>query len=101
MEEQLDSAQEAVSVAQTDKEHLAASAYRRYQNALKAAGTVDFDDLLLLTEELFTRFPKIPHGRGQSLRSSPGRRVPGHQRQPVSHRQSLGLRASKPVRRGR
>ena len=51
--------EEAVSVAQTDKEHLAASAYRRYQNALKAAGTVDFDDLLLLTEEIFTRFPKI------------------------------------------
>ena len=51
--------EEAVSVAQTDKEHLAASAYRRYQNALKAAGTVDFDDLLLLTEELFTRFPKL------------------------------------------
>ena len=51
--------EEAVSIAQTDKEHLAASAYRRYQNALKAAGTVDFDDLLLLTEELFTRFPNI------------------------------------------
>ncbi|MGO9111108.1 MAG: ATP-dependent helicase [Thermoguttaceae bacterium] len=51
--------EEAVSVAQTDKEHLAASAYRRYQDALKAAGTVDFDDLLLLTEELFARFPKI------------------------------------------
>jgi DNA helicase II / ATP-dependent DNA helicase PcrA len=49
---------EAVSVAQTDKEHLAASAYRRYQKALKAAGVVDFDDLLLLTEELFSRFPK-------------------------------------------
>ncbi len=51
--------EEAVSVAQSDKEHLAASAYRRYQKALKAAGTVDFDDLLLLTEELFDRFPKI------------------------------------------
>ena len=51
--------EEAVATAQTDKEHLAASAYRRYQRALKAAGTVDFDDLLLLTEELFTRFPKI------------------------------------------
>jgi DNA helicase-2/ATP-dependent DNA helicase PcrA len=51
--------EEAVAVAQTDREHLAASAYRRYQSALKAAGTVDFDDLLLLTEELFTRFPKI------------------------------------------
>jgi len=51
--------EEAVSVARTDKEHLAASGYRRYQNALKAAGTVDFDDLLLLTEELFARFPKL------------------------------------------
>jgi DNA helicase-2/ATP-dependent DNA helicase PcrA len=51
--------EEAVAVAQTDKEHLAASAYRRYQKALKAAGSVDFDDLLLLTEELFARFPKI------------------------------------------
>jgi len=51
--------EEAVSVAQTDREHLAASAYRRYQDALKAAGTVDFDDLLLLTEELFNRFPKL------------------------------------------
>lgn len=44
---------QAVSVAQTDKEHLTASAYRRYQDALKAAGAVDFDDLLLLVEELF------------------------------------------------
>lgn len=43
---------EAENVAETDKEHLAAMAYRRYQNALKAAGCVDFDDLLLLTEEL-------------------------------------------------
>lgn len=51
--------EEAVSLAQTDKEHLAASAYRRYQNALKAAGAVDFDDLLLVTEELFQKFPKI------------------------------------------
>jgi DNA helicase-2/ATP-dependent DNA helicase PcrA len=46
---------EAASRAETDKEHLAALAYRRYQRALKAAGAVDFDDLLLLTEELFTK----------------------------------------------
>ena len=45
---------EAVNVAETDKEHLAAVAYRRYQRALKNAGAVDFDDLLLLTEELFS-----------------------------------------------
>ena len=50
--------EQAAALAQTDKEHLAAAAYRRYQKALKAAGAVDFDDLLLLTEELFPRFPR-------------------------------------------
>ncbi|HEX7447235.1 MAG TPA: UvrD-helicase domain-containing protein [Pirellulales bacterium] len=48
---------EAVALAATDKEHLAAMAYRRYQRALKAAGAVDFDDLLLCTEELFGAAP--------------------------------------------
>jgi DNA helicase-2/ATP-dependent DNA helicase PcrA len=46
---------QAESAARTDKEHLAAVAYRRYQTSLKGAGAVDFDDLLLLTEELFAR----------------------------------------------
>lgn len=50
---------EAASRAQTDKEHLAATAYRRYQKALMAAGAVDFDDLLLCTEELFQKFPDV------------------------------------------
>jgi len=50
---------QAVAMAQTNKEHLAAAGYRRYQNALKAAGAVDFDDLLLCTEELFRRFPEV------------------------------------------
>jgi DNA helicase II / ATP-dependent DNA helicase PcrA len=49
---------EAAAIAQTDREHLAAAAYRRYQSALKAAGAVDFDDMLLCTEELFAKFPK-------------------------------------------
>jgi len=51
--------EQAASVAQSDKEHLAAAAYRRYQNALRAAGALDFDDLLLCTEELFTKFPAV------------------------------------------
>jgi len=51
--------EEAAAIAQTDKEHLASMAYRRYQNALKLAGAVDFDDLLLLTEELLTNSPKV------------------------------------------
>jgi len=48
---------DAAVQAQSEKEQLAAIAYRRYQDALKVAAVVDFDDLLLLTQELFTRFP--------------------------------------------
>jgi DNA helicase-2/ATP-dependent DNA helicase PcrA len=48
--------EKAASFATTDKEHLASMAYRRYQQALKQAGAVDFDDLLMCTEDLFVRF---------------------------------------------
>ena len=50
---------DAAATAETDKDHLAAAAYRRYQRALKAAGAFDFDDLLLATEQLFERFPAV------------------------------------------
>jgi len=50
---------QAAALAHTDKEHLAAMAYRRYQQSLKTAGALDFDDLLLCTEELFVRFPDV------------------------------------------
>jgi len=50
---------QAIATAETDKEHLAASAYRRYQAALRAVGSVDFDDLLLLVEDLFEQFPEV------------------------------------------
>ena len=50
---------EAAKAASTDKEHLAAMGYRRYQKSLKMAGAVDFDDLLLCTEELFQNFPDV------------------------------------------
>jgi DNA helicase-2/ATP-dependent DNA helicase PcrA len=46
--------EQAAMAARNDKEHLASMAYRRYQRALKNAGAVDFDDLLLLTEDLFS-----------------------------------------------
>jgi len=49
----------AASIAESDKEHLAAAAYRRYQNNLKTKGIVDFDDLLLLTQQLFQKFPTL------------------------------------------
>ncbi|MFG0263113.1 MAG: ATP-dependent helicase [Novipirellula sp. JB048] len=50
---------EAMSIASTDKEHFAASGYRRYQNALRARGAMDFDDLLLQTETLFREHEAI------------------------------------------
>lgn len=53
-------APEAASMARDDREHLAASGYRRYQDALKTSGSVDFDDLLLCTEDLF-RVSKQAH----------------------------------------
>lgn len=45
--------------AENDREYVAASVYRRYQTALKACGAVDFDDILLLTEDLFRDFPEV------------------------------------------
>jgi DNA helicase-2/ATP-dependent DNA helicase PcrA len=50
---------QAAAQAENDKEHLAAVAYRRYQRALKTAGAVDFDDLLLCTEELFANHADV------------------------------------------
>ncbi|MGD9719792.1 MAG: ATP-dependent helicase [Pirellulales bacterium] len=47
---------DAAAQATSDKEHLAAAGYRRYQKALRQAGAMDFDDLLLCTNELFTKF---------------------------------------------
>ncbi|QEG35286.1 ATP-dependent helicase [Bythopirellula goksoeyrii] len=49
----------AASAADSDKEHLAAAAYRRYQSTLKTKGMVDFDDLLLLTQQLFAKHPAV------------------------------------------
>ncbi len=51
--------EEAMAIASTDKEHFAASGYRRYQNALRARGAMDFDDLLLQTETLFREHESI------------------------------------------
>src|SRR5262249_1243647 len=50
---------DAEKLAQSDREILAGAGYRRYQDNLKKLGAVDFDDLLLLTEELFERFPPV------------------------------------------
>jgi len=44
----------ALAVAEGNRAELAASAYERYQAQLMAAGCMDFDDLLLCTNRLFT-----------------------------------------------
>ncbi|MEI6241630.1 MAG: ATP-dependent helicase, partial [Planctomycetia bacterium] len=38
---------------------LAAAGYRRYQDALRGSGAVDFDDLLLVVDELFTHHDEV------------------------------------------
>ena len=50
---------QATEHTEDDRDVLAAVAYRRYQNALKTAAAVDFDDLLLLTHRLFCDRPDI------------------------------------------
>ncbi len=45
--------------ADSDRDFLAAMAYRRYQERLRTSAAVDFDDLLLLTEKLFREFPDV------------------------------------------
>ena len=47
--------QSAIIESDSDKAHLAAVAYDRYQELISSRGCVDFDDLLLLTEVLFTK----------------------------------------------
>src|SRR5512133_2486190 len=55
-----DAAEQAVAISpKGDKELIAALAYKRYQAQLKSTGSVDFDDLLLLTEQLLEKHPAV------------------------------------------
>jgi DNA helicase-2/ATP-dependent DNA helicase PcrA len=49
----------AERTADSEKQRLAAAAYRRYNQALFQAGSLDFDDLLLCTEQLFREHPGV------------------------------------------
>lgn len=51
--------QRAGELSRSDAEHVAASGYRRYQQAIRLAGAMDFDDLLLLTEQLFREHQQV------------------------------------------
>jgi DNA helicase-2/ATP-dependent DNA helicase PcrA len=57
--------EQAASAAPSERDQLAAAAYRRYQENLKRIGAVDFDDLLLLTVELLARFPAVRRTEAQ------------------------------------
>ncbi len=51
--------QDASARASDPRTELAAVVYRRYQQALRLAGAVDFDDLLLLVLKLFDEHPAV------------------------------------------
>ncbi len=50
---------QAMLQSESDAQHVAAVGFERYQKQLKLRGCVDFDDLLLLTEQLFHEHPDI------------------------------------------
>ena len=68
---------DAEKAASSERDQLAAAAYRRYQDNLKRVGTVDFDDLLLLTEELFSKFPAARQAGGRRVCALPSGWKPG------------------------
>jgi DNA helicase II / ATP-dependent DNA helicase PcrA len=51
-----------------DLDLVAHMVYPLYQLALKAQGAVDFDDLLVLPSQLFTRFPEVKKAYAQRFR---------------------------------
>ena len=50
---------QALTSAQSSKDYLCATAYAQYQRLLRDLGAVDFDDILLITEDLFQQFPDV------------------------------------------
>jgi DNA helicase-2/ATP-dependent DNA helicase PcrA len=54
-----DGAIETLSADAPEHWTLAAAGYRRYQHDLRVAGAVDFDDLLMLVEELFDKHEDV------------------------------------------
>ncbi len=49
----------AMEMIQSSKDYLAARCYALYQRKLNDLGAVDFDDILLLTEDIFSDFPDV------------------------------------------
>lgn len=51
--------EQADGAATSDKEHLAASAFKRYQRSLQLHAAFDFDDLLVCSEQLLTENEQV------------------------------------------
>ncbi len=51
--------EEAASAAQNDLERTYAEAYALYQQRLRTANALDFDDLIMMTVHLFQAFPEV------------------------------------------
>ena len=49
----------AINDAESDKDHLAAAAFRRYEQELKNRNAVDFDDLLIKVDQLLSEFEDV------------------------------------------
>ena len=72
------------------REKALAEAYAEYQRRLVAAGAMDFDDLIMVTVNLFQAFPDCP-GLPAPVPPRAGGRVPGHQPRPVRADPRAGL----------
>jgi hypothetical protein len=97
---QLRSPEEVEEHARGPREAEVARLYTRYAARLRAVGAVDFDDLLGLTVELFTRHPERAGLLPQPLAVRARRRVPGHERRAVPAPAPAHGGAPEPLRRG-
>ena len=76
--------------SETYRQEIVSRVYRRYQDLLSQNGALDFDDLLMLTVELFSSEPGCPGAVPGALSLPPGGRVPGHQHRPVRPGEAAG-----------
>ena len=83
------------------REKALAEAYAEYQRRLVAAGAMDFDDLIMVTVNLFQAFPEVARGVPAPVPARARRRVPGHQPRPVRPGPGTGLRRRRALLRPR
>jgi DNA helicase II / ATP-dependent DNA helicase PcrA len=77
-----------LSRAATSRERALAEAYRQYQRRLAGAGAMDFDDLIMVTVNLFQAFPDVAAGYRRRFRH-----VMVDEYQDTNHAQYLLIRA--------